>query len=89
MGRLGGEEFAILLPETDQDDAIALAERVRQTVHELRVSIEDTPLISTVSIGVATLESDRCTFHDLLLHADQALYAAKAAGKNCVRGHTE
>jgi diguanylate cyclase (GGDEF)-like protein/PAS domain S-box-containing protein len=89
VGRLGGEEFAILLPETDQGDALALAERMRQTIHELRVSVDDTPLTSTVSIGVATLESDRCTFHDLLLHADQALYAAKAAGKNCVRGKTD
>jgi diguanylate cyclase (GGDEF)-like protein len=78
VARYGGEEFVVLLPETNEPDARALAE-------SLRASIAETPV--TVSIGVATLiaERDRGTSEELVRIADEALYDAKRAGRNCVR----
>jgi len=85
IGRIGGEELAVLLPATAPADAVALAER-------LRVAVEATPvrvgshleLQVTVSIGV-TVGSGTVQFEDLLRAADAALYLAKRSGRNTVR----
>jgi len=86
VGRLGGEEFAIILPEADPQEACAIAERLRQTVQDtIAVLSDDGQTVRiTVSVGVATLGPGDANFHDLLGRADSALYAAKGGGRNQV-----
>ncbi|WP_170959028.1 diguanylate cyclase [Magnetospirillum sp. 15-1] len=89
LGRLGGEEFAIALTETDLDGALLVAERLRQAVAALRIAVEQGPdgpdvVTFTVSIGVAErLEADMA-IDPMLSRADMALYAAKRSGRNRV-----
>lgn len=80
FGRFGGEEFIALLPETSMDEAQGVAERIRADI----ASTSDQPWC-TVSIGAAASTADDATVDALLARADAALYAAKAAGRNCVR----
>jgi diguanylate cyclase (GGDEF)-like protein len=84
-GRYGGEEFALILPETDLPGALKLAERIRARLEATAVELSSgEPLHTTASFGVAV--NDELTAPDeLVAAADEALYAAKAAGKNCVR----
>lgn len=85
IGRLGGEEFAILLPETDLQEAAEIAERLREIVARCEVILEvGLSLHFTVSIGVATLKEKGVNLDTLLNLADQALYQAKATGRNKV-----
>lgn len=87
VARIGGEEFAVLLPETDSPAAQGLAERLRQAVAALRVGCgKETMIGCTTSIGVATLSATCPSFEHLLSRADQALYRAKAHGRNRVHG---
>ncbi|HEX6024322.1 MAG TPA: GGDEF domain-containing protein [Solirubrobacter sp.] len=81
LGRLGGEEFLILLPNTRAEAAVFVAERVRAEVAEA-----DTPVPVTVSIGLATWKGE--TADELLHRADEALYAAKQAGRDRVAAAT-
>jgi diguanylate cyclase (GGDEF)-like protein/PAS domain S-box-containing protein len=76
-GRLGGEEFAVLLPDTDEPEAFAAAERLREAL----AGTKD----FTVSIGVATLEPGDDDPAELIGRADTAMYEAKRAGRNCTR----
>jgi diguanylate cyclase (GGDEF)-like protein len=78
VARLGGEEFAVLLPDTGADTALVVAERLR---HELDRALDAAGY--TVSIGAATLHPDE-TIDAMLKRADAALYAAKAGGRNAV-----
>ena len=83
--RYGGDEFCILLPETDLGGARPIAERIRQAVAHLVVETEGTPLRTTISIGIASFpEHDAGELKGLLLRADQALYQAKRAGRDRV-----
>ncbi|CAN5606329.1 GGDEF domain-containing protein [soil metagenome] len=83
LGRYGGDEFLLLLPETTADNAIDVADRIRQVLSASAESLAPR-LRPTVSIGVAEhLLEDNCT--TLLARADAALYDAKQAGRNCVR----
>lgn len=85
VARYGGEEFAILLPETAETGALELAERIRALVGDRAIPLEDaTALQMTVSIGVANFPGDGSTERELTAKADQALYAAKRAGRNRV-----
>lgn len=85
VGRIGGEEFAILLPETGPDRAFEAAQRLRHAVAENVTEIGDGQrLATTVSIGVTSLRDKASTVDLLLERADNALYAAKHAGRNCV-----
>ncbi|VAX07467.1 GGDEF domain protein [hydrothermal vent metagenome] len=86
IGRLGGEEFALILPETDLPGAIELAERLRQNVSGLLVKLGNTDIKFTISIGIAELQAENKTLDDLLLQADNALYTAKRNGRNCIEG---
>ncbi len=81
IGRYGGEEFVIILPRTDADTALQIAERVRSRIEASRGGTQ--PKV-TVSLGVATTQGDD-TGHVILKRADVALYAAKDAGRNRLR----
>lgn len=82
MGRMGGEEFAVLLPETGVEEALEAAERLRASVEQSPVMIRDSSEVRcTVSIGVALAHKDE-TLDDLLRRADAAMYAAKRKGRN-------
>jgi diguanylate cyclase (GGDEF)-like protein len=81
--RYGGEEFAVLLPQTDLTSAMAIAERLRRRAAE--VTVEDTDAALSVSIGVATVrETNSRSLTDLIAAADEALYRAKHEGRNRV-----
>ncbi len=85
VGRFGGEEFLIILPETSKDTACQLAERVRNAVEDRAfVMLEGIKIRRTISIGVAAYPEDALNVNDLLQKADEALYRAKRSGKNCV-----
>ncbi|MDT8992648.1 diguanylate cyclase [Curvibacter sp. APW13] len=85
FGRLGGEEFAVLLPQTDQDTAVEVAERLRQVIGNANVSLEGNLNVQfQVSIGVSSLRSKEDTIDALLNKADKALYEAKNTGRNRV-----
>jgi diguanylate cyclase (GGDEF)-like protein len=84
-GRYGGEEIAILLPETNLADAMRTAERIRQAITQLEFDTKGGPVPVTASLGVATLQTaSEEQLEDLLNWADQALYAAKQRGRNQV-----
>jgi diguanylate cyclase (GGDEF)-like protein len=84
LGRLGGEEFAILLPETDEAAAVAAGERIRTRVAQTVYHAQAGAVHPTVSIGVAALDPSDRDFSALLGRADEALYRAKARGRNLV-----
>lgn len=84
LGRIGGEEFALLLPETDVEGALTLAERIRQDVAQTGTRWDGQVIRVTASLGVAALGDTDATIHDLLAHADKALYAAKEQGRDRV-----
>lgn len=85
LGRLGGEEFAVLLPETDGTGARLVAERIRHAVEDIGVVSEHHGIVRlTVSIGVSSCSGGARTVDALLSTADEALYRAKAAGRNRV-----
>ncbi len=83
--RLGGEEFALLLPETDQQGAVQLAQRLRSSIEKnLYLSTSGTPVKVTASIGVATATAEADEIEKLLSLADRQLYRAKNNGRNRV-----
>jgi diguanylate cyclase (GGDEF)-like protein/PAS domain S-box-containing protein len=90
VGRLGGEEFGVVLPQTDHGAALEAAERLRRAVLDAKVALEHgLPLSITISIGVATLGDPTTNIDTLLSQADQALYAAKDSGRNRTCGYPE
>lgn len=85
--RLGGEEFAMLLPETDLDGAAALAERLRAGCEALRLDVPGGALTGvrvTMSVGAVSCGVDDKSLDDVLRRTDAALYRAKHAGRNRV-----
>ena len=82
IGRIGGEEFAILLPGDGTNGARELAERLRHTFESNPARINNMEIACTVSIGISGLLTDDMTADAPLRRADEALYAAKAAGRN-------
>jgi len=84
LGRLGGEEFTLLLPNTDQAGAYPLAERLRSIIEEYPYLAEDIRIPLTVSIGLKVIDASCQTLDDLIEQADTALYQAKGMGRNQV-----
>ncbi|MDP2286321.1 MAG: diguanylate cyclase [Pseudohongiella sp.] len=84
-GRYGGEEFAIILPDTDGQQALAVAERLKQQISKLRLEWQDQSLTITVSMGISEYNQSMSVYQEWIDHADAALYKAKAGGRNlCV-----
>ena len=82
LGRLGGEEFAVVMPETDADKAMIAIERLRQAVANNLISHEGKTLSITISCGITTFSGDESSLERLLKKADEALYIAKRSGRN-------
>lgn len=98
VSRYGGEEFVIIMPDADIEVALSVAERVRALVADAPFEIAggDKSLTVTISVGVATTRDPTETTESLVGRADEALYSAKARGRNCVssaeldqRGHRQ
>ncbi|WP_048319153.1 GGDEF domain-containing response regulator [Crocosphaera watsonii] len=84
LGRLGGEEFVVILPHTDLKGAYIAAQRVCKAMTEESLQVEDKTVNITVSIGVATYDQQDKKMDDVLKRADSALFAAKRNGRNQV-----
>lgn len=84
LGRWGGEEFICVVPETDGDNALNLAERIRRNVRETAVRVSSGELQATVSVGVAAYPADGESLDKLIATADSALYQAKRGGRDRV-----
>ncbi|HEY8818837.1 MAG TPA: GGDEF domain-containing protein [Candidatus Limnocylindrales bacterium] len=84
--RYGGDEFVVLLPETDPTGAFVLAEKIRLGVHAMPIEIEGGTRSPSLSIGVVSYPDDGRTSDELIISADGAMYASKRAGKDRVTG---
>jgi diguanylate cyclase (GGDEF)-like protein len=84
VGRYGGEELIILLPETDRKTAIQVAERLRDSIASIPIQVFDKEIFLTVSIGVASQDENTTDLETLIARADQAMYIAKHRGRNQV-----
>jgi diguanylate cyclase (GGDEF)-like protein len=84
VARYGGEEIAVLMPQTDLPEAAAVAERVRASIEGLCTEYRGQSVHVTVSVGCAALRPEDTGFNDLVERADAKLYEAKAAGRNLV-----
>lgn len=85
IGRYGGEEFSIMLPETAKPDAILAGERLRRAVEASEIDAYDEKIPLTISIGIATFPDDTADPSQLIDRADQMLYKAKEEGRNTVK----
>lgn len=82
LGRVGGEEFAVLMPETPRHESVSIAERLRRCLAELCVEYEGHELTLTASFGVTAREPSDTNVDAMMRRADRALYEAKAGGRN-------
>ena len=85
--RYGGDEFVVLLPETDPDGAYVLAEKIRSGVVELGIESGAQRIRTSLSIGVVAYPADGRSIDDLMIAADQAMYASKRRGRNRIVGY--
>jgi two-component system, cell cycle response regulator len=86
VGRYGGEEFLVALNKCNPESAVSRAENLRVKIAGRPIQTADKPVTVTISIGLAlSTEFTQCTVEELMHQADMALYAAKSAGRNCVR----
>lgn len=83
-GRFGGEEFCVVLPDTDRDGAEFAAERIREAVELTTIKAYDNEVTATVSVGISTFPEDAKNVDELVDKADWALYRAKKQGRNRV-----
>jgi diguanylate cyclase (GGDEF)-like protein len=84
IGRTGGEEFVILLPETKLEEALIVANRVRESIAAQETLFDEHTLSVTASFGVTALQSRNDGWTDLIRRADENLYKAKRQGRNCI-----
>ena len=86
LSRYGGEEFSIILPEIDKENAIQFAEKIRKLVEKAMFSFEDTEIPVTISIGVTNYDGQQVDVNEFIKLADEKLYDAKQSGRNRVSG---
>jgi len=84
FGRIGGEEFIIILPQTSGDQALLITERLRTLVEAYKFNLEKHRIQMTASFGIAICNSETNSLHDLIPFADKALYKSKQQGRNKV-----
>lgn len=84
-GRIGGEEFAIIIPKATNSEGLMLAERLQNNISSISIETTQGPLTFTVSIGLAYRQSVSDTLHIVLKRSDEALYTAKSSGRNCIK----
>jgi diguanylate cyclase (GGDEF)-like protein len=82
IGRYGGEEFSIILPDTNNTAANLVAERLLSKVSDVPFDTEAGKLSIQISIGIAGMSKETPTLHSLIVRADQAMYLAKSSGRN-------
>jgi len=87
-GRYGGDEFVVLLPETDAEGAFVVAEKLRRDVSTLAVRVQDRSVRTSVSLGMVAFPDDGRSIEELLSAVDAAMYEAKRRGKNQIVGYT-
>ena len=85
LGRIGGDEFGLLLPETTMEEAQVIAARLCKAVQQKVTTIQEQQISTSCSAGFTTMQPSDQTFENLLQRADQKLYRAKSTGK----GHIE
>jgi diguanylate cyclase len=83
LGRYGGEEFLVVLPETDIQGAHVLAERLREAVQATPIEAEGQSLTINISLGISELRDATSTYEQLIAEADLSLYQSKDNGRNC------
>jgi diguanylate cyclase (GGDEF)-like protein len=83
LGRYGGEEFLVVLPETDMKGAQVLAERLREAVMATPIDAEGEALTINISLGVTELRDNTAAYAQLIAESDLALYQSKENGRNC------
>ncbi len=84
VGRFGGEEFCVVLPDTDMGGSRVVAERIRKSAEQRLIRAYDNTVKVTLSIGIAVYPSDGQLLEEMMDKADWALYRAKSQGRNCV-----
>ena len=89
FGRIGGEEFALILPETNKDEALKTAEKLRLKVSNMNFDEIDNQLAISSSFGVAKINTTELAFDQALSRADKALYSAKDKGRNRVEYYSD
>jgi diguanylate cyclase (GGDEF)-like protein len=89
FGRLGGEEFGILLHECSRQQGMEIANRVRASIGEMPIRADDCAVTVSASVGLASTDTSGYELQRLCKEADAALYRAKRAGRNCVMGDIE
>ncbi len=85
LGRIGGEEFLIVLPHASAEQANEVAERIRQAIDSAKITIDGKQVHITASFGIAQLNNEHSTFNQIFHQADIALYQAKNSGRNCIK----
>lgn len=88
-GRIGGEEFAVILPQTSAEEGSKLVERLRTTIEQTVIDTPKAPIQLTISVGIAALEDNNCSLDSVVSNADAALYRAKNNGRNTIEQHLE
>jgi diguanylate cyclase (GGDEF)-like protein len=89
LGRLGGEEFAVLLPNTAETEALAIAQTLRQQISQIELEHNQQFIQFTVSLGVVESNRESANIDALLAQADKALYVSKDKGRNQVTAYSE
>jgi diguanylate cyclase (GGDEF)-like protein len=88
IGRYGGDEFAILLPESPLDSAVRAAERLQEGIRLSAIQLPEAPVQVTITQGISVLTRDNSTLEKLMEAADRALIEAKQEGRDLVRVYT-
>ncbi len=85
FGRVGGEEFAILAKEENSEDALIIAEKIRNSIQAIEFVFDEKTIHITISIGIAEIQPKDARLDDIIKRADVALYMAKEDGRNCTK----